>query len=89
MHLIGSNSFYIPVIFWNLIAWSFFKIVVVPNAQAAEKVPPIPGMLAYRKDNEELYVRADKTWKIIAQNEKVIKLDKEFNNKLEMFLNEP
>ena len=46
-------------------------------------------MLAYRKDNEELYVRADKTWKIIAQNDKVIKLDKEFNNKLEMFLNEP
>jgi hypothetical protein len=34
-------------------------------------VPAIPGLLEYRRDNKELYVRSDKTWNVIAQESKV------------------
>jgi hypothetical protein len=34
-------------------------------------VPAVPGLLEYRKDNKELYVRANETWKVIAPEKKV------------------
>lgn len=47
------------------------KIVVVPDSETAKKVPAIPGLIQYRKDKKELLLRANNTWKIIAQEKKV------------------
>ena len=49
-----------------------FQIVVVPDSEIAKKVPSVPGLITYRKDNKELYVRSNKTWKVIAMEKKVI-----------------
>ena len=43
----------------------------MPNNATAEKVPEIPGLLEYRKDQEELYVRANKTWNLLTQEKEV------------------
>ena len=42
------------------------KIVVVPDSSAAQKVPAVDGLLEYRKDKQELYVRSNKTWNVLA-----------------------
>ena len=47
------------------------KIVVVPDASTAQKVPAVDGLLEYRKDKEELYVRSNKTWNVLAREKKV------------------
>jgi hypothetical protein len=47
------------------------QIVVVPDSSTAQKVPPIEGLLQYRKDKQELYVRSNSTWNIVAQEKKV------------------
>ncbi|XP_028405295.1 uncharacterized protein LOC114527801 [Dendronephthya gigantea] len=46
-------------------------IVVVPDAETHDKVPNISGILAYQKDTEQLYLRKNDTWKIIAEKEMV------------------
>ena len=48
-----------------------FKVVVVPDNAAAKKVPEIPGLLEYRKDQKKLYVRANKTWNLLTQEKEV------------------
>ncbi|CAB3983921.1 Hypothetical predicted protein [Paramuricea clavata] len=48
-------------------------IVVVPDNTTAQKVPDIDGLLEYRKDMQELYVRSNKTWNAIVLEEKVNK----------------
>ena len=48
------------------------KIVVVPDSAAAQKVPPVPGLLEYRKDTKKLYVRSNETWNVIGEEKKVI-----------------
>ena len=45
--------------------------MVVPDSAAAEKVPPVPGILEYRKDTTELYVRSNETWNVIVDEKKV------------------
>ena len=45
--------------------------MVVPDSAAAQKVPPVPGILKYRKDTEELYVRSNETWNAIVDEKKV------------------
>jgi hypothetical protein len=45
--------------------------VVVPDSKAAKKVPAIDGLLEYRKDKQELYVRSNKTWNAVAQKQEV------------------
>jgi hypothetical protein len=47
------------------------QVVVVPNNATAKKVPWIPGLLAYRKDQKKLYVRANKTWALLTQEKEV------------------
>ena len=42
------------------------KIVVVPDSSAAQKVPAVEGLLEYRKDKQELFVRSKKTWNVLA-----------------------
>ena len=43
------------------------KIVVVPDSSAAQKVPAVDGLLEYRKDKQELFVRSNNTWNVLAQ----------------------
>ncbi|CAB3990904.1 Hypothetical predicted protein, partial [Paramuricea clavata] len=47
-------------------------IVVVPDSAAAQKVPPVPGLLEYRKDTKKLYVRSNGTWNVIGEEKKVL-----------------
>ena len=47
------------------------KIVVVPDSSAAQKVPAVDGLLEYRKDKQELYIRSNKTWNVLAPENKV------------------
>ncbi|CAB4017887.1 Hypothetical predicted protein, partial [Paramuricea clavata] len=46
-------------------------IVVVPDRATAQKVPPVPGLLEYRKDTQKLYVRSNQTWNVIGQENKL------------------
>ena len=57
---------------FNFILTDPLKIVVVPDSAAAQKVPPVPGLLEYRKDTKKLYVRSNETWNVIAEEKKVI-----------------
>ena len=52
------------------------KIVVVPDSSAAQKVPAVDGLLEYRKDKQELYVRTGKTWNALTLRNKVVKIVK-------------
>ena len=47
------------------------QIVVVPDSAAAQKVPPVPGLLEYRKDTQKLYVRSNETWNVTGEEKKV------------------
>ena len=47
------------------------KIVVVPDSSAAQQVPAVDGLLEYRKDKQELYVRSNETWNELALESKV------------------
>ena len=47
------------------------KIVVVPDSSAEQKVPAIDGLLEYRKDKQELYLRSNNTWNVLPQENKV------------------
>jgi hypothetical protein len=50
---------------------TFLQIVVVPDDETSKKVPKVPGLLKYRKDTKELYVRANESWCVVAQEKKV------------------
>ena len=43
----------------------------MPDNASAKKVPAIPGLLEYRKDQKKLYVRANKTWSLLTQEKEV------------------
>ena len=45
--------------------------MVVPDSSAAQKVPAVDGLLEFRKDKQELLVRANKTWNVLAPENKV------------------
>ena len=47
------------------------KIVVVPDSSAARQVPAVDGLLEYRKDKQELFVRSNETWNVVALESKV------------------
>ena len=48
-----------------------FQIVVVPDSTVARNVPAVDGLLQYRKDKQELYIRSNKTWNVLATENKV------------------
>ena len=56
------------------IFYQILKIVVVPDSSAAQKVPAVDGLLEYRKDMQELYVRSNKTWNALALDNKLNKV---------------
>ena len=45
--------------------------MVVPDSSAAQNVPAVDGLLEYRKDEQELYIRSNKTWNVLAPKNKV------------------
>ncbi|CAB4032105.1 Hypothetical predicted protein, partial [Paramuricea clavata] len=47
-------------------------IVVVPDEETSKKVPAVPGLLKYRKDTKELYVRANDSWCVVPQEKKIL-----------------
>ena len=48
------------------------QILVVPDNETSNKVPSVAGMMEYRKDKKQLYIRVNKTWNEIAQKREVI-----------------
>ena len=62
-------------------------VVVVPDKATAQKVPGIPGLLEYRKDQKKLYVRANKTWNLLTQEKevkgKLIELEESMDTRLQ------
>ena len=48
------------------------QILVVPDNETSNKVPSVAGMMEYRKDKKQLYIRVNKTWNEIAQKKEVI-----------------
>ena len=60
------------------LSWHYFlkhylilKIVLVPDSSAAQKVPAVDGLLEYREDKQELYIRSNRTWNVLARENKV------------------
>jgi hypothetical protein len=45
--------------------------VVASSNVTAKKVPEIPGLLEYRQDQKKLYLRANKTWNLLAREKEV------------------
>jgi hypothetical protein len=44
----------------------------VPDSSAARKIPAVDGLIQYRKDKQELYLRSNKTWNVLAPEKKVV-----------------
>jgi hypothetical protein len=58
--------------YWRITSPELLRqVVAVPDALAAEKVPPVAGLLEYRKDNKKLYIRSNGTWNVIGEEQKV------------------
>ncbi|XP_028397006.1 uncharacterized protein LOC114520857 isoform X2 [Dendronephthya gigantea] len=47
-------------------------VVVVPNAAMDKQAPGVPGLLKYRTDKNELSVRSNGTWEVIAPEKKIL-----------------
>ena len=47
------------------------QVVVVQDKVAAQKVPHVPGLLQYRKDNKKFYIRSNGSWNVIGEEKKV------------------
>ena len=43
----------------------------MPDSSAALKVPAVDGLLEYRKDKQQLFLRSNKTWNVLAPENKV------------------
>ncbi|XP_046848420.1 keratin, type II cytoskeletal 1-like isoform X1 [Xenia sp. Carnegie-2017] len=63
-------------------------VVVVSDNKTAEKVPQIPGLLEFRLDQKELYVRANKSWNILPQEKEINGKFTNLQKNLEAKLNE-
>ncbi|XP_028391559.1 fibrinogen-like protein A [Dendronephthya gigantea] len=46
-------------------------IIVVPDNKTVGKIPAVPGILKFRKDNQKLYVRSHERWNAIAEEKKL------------------
>ena len=47
------------------------QTVSVKNKAGLQKVPPVSGLLTYRKDNEELYVNNGSQWNALSNEKEV------------------
>ncbi|CAB3997412.1 Hypothetical predicted protein [Paramuricea clavata] len=62
-------------------------IVVVPDDVTFDNVPQITGLLTYQKDAEILRLRKTESWKVVAEEEMVLKINNETISKLELMIN--
>ena len=46
-------------------------VLVVPNKDILKKIPPVQGLLAFRRKNQQLLVQGQKGWNTIAMEKKV------------------
>jgi hypothetical protein len=44
---------------------------LVKNKESFNNLPPVPGQLSYREDNEKLYVNKGNEWEVIASEKEV------------------
>ena len=47
------------------------QTLLVKNKEGFNKLPPLPGMLSYREDNEKLYVNKGDKWDEIGSEKEV------------------
>ena len=50
-------------------------VAVVDNNRAMEKLPNIEGLLSYRVDNQELYLRGKQNWNSMAMENEILELE--------------
>ena len=55
----------------SLSAISLNQVVVVPDSATEQKVPDIDGLMEYREDKQELYLRLNKSWNALALKKEV------------------
>ena len=44
---------------------------MIEDGEKFDRIPKIHGLLAFRQDNQSLYIRKNESWKVIAEEEKV------------------
>ena len=44
---------------------------MVEDGNKFDRTPKIHGVLAFRQDNQSLYIRKNEAWKVVAEDEKV------------------
>ena len=44
---------------------------MVEDGNKFDRIPKIHGVLAFRQDNQSLYIRKNESWKVVAEDEKV------------------
>ena len=50
------------------------QLVKVANKAAMDKLPPIEGLISYRKDNAKLYVTDGQSWEALGKEKQVHKI---------------
>ena len=48
---------------------TLFQTLLVKNKESFNNLPPVPGMISYREDNEKLYVKKGNKWDEIGSEE--------------------
>ncbi len=48
-----------------------FQTLLVKNKESFNNLPPVPGLLSYREDNEKLYVNKGNKWDAIGSEKEV------------------
>jgi hypothetical protein len=48
-----------------------FQTLLVKNKESFKNLPPVPGLLLFREDNEKLYVIKGNTWDEIGSEKEV------------------
>jgi hypothetical protein len=48
-----------------------FQTLLVKNKESFKNLPPVPGLLLYREDNEKLYVNKGNKWDEISSEKEV------------------
>ena len=56
---------------YNSLQFFFLQVVMIEDGEQFDRIPKIHGLLAFRQDNQSLYIRKNESWKVIAEEEKV------------------
>ena len=66
---------------------NLLQILVVPDDSAHNRVPNIVGLMTYQRDTEQLRLRKNDTWRVVAEEEMVKDLAGQVENKMVMAFN--